>query len=141
MNTRLTPSKTISRSTHKVVANFTNGFAQHVIELDDGTVLFINYHETEVEVVKTEPLTDPSVEVPAIVNATVDNTEFKLINEVAVNSDGLLMTGKENDDYVVVFQNTNSDTLTVLFRSKEYYGINGVAQFASREAETMEKVA
>ena len=70
MNTKLTPSKVISRSTHQVVANFTNGFAQNVIELDDGTVLFINYGTTEVEVLKTEPLTDPATQIPAIVNAT-----------------------------------------------------------------------
>ena len=38
MNTKLTTSKVISRSTHQVVAHFTNGFAQNVIELDDGTV-------------------------------------------------------------------------------------------------------
>lgn len=72
MNNKLTPSKVISRSTHAVVAHFTNGFAQNVIELDDGTVLFINYGTTEVEVVKTVPLTDPATEIPAIVNATPD---------------------------------------------------------------------
>ena len=70
MNTKLTPSKVISRSTHEVVANFYNGFAQNVIELDDGTVLYISYHGDKVEIVKTVPMTDPSVEVPAIVNAT-----------------------------------------------------------------------
>lgn len=70
MNNKLTPSKVISRSTHQVVANFTNGFAQNVIELDDGTVLYISYSGTEVEVVKTVPMVDPSIEVPAIVNAT-----------------------------------------------------------------------
>lgn len=70
MNNKLTPSKVISRSTHKVVANFTNGFAQKVIELDDGTVLYISYGTTEVEVVKTEPLTNPATQIPAIVNAT-----------------------------------------------------------------------
>lgn len=72
MNNKLTPSKVISRSTHQVVANFTNGFAQNVIELDDGTVLYISYSGTEVEVVKTVPMVDPATEVPAIVNATPD---------------------------------------------------------------------
>lgn len=75
MNTKLTPSKTISRSTHQVVANFTNGFAQNVIELDDGTILFISYSGDQVEIVKTEPLTDPSVDVPTIVNATSDDED------------------------------------------------------------------
>jgi hypothetical protein len=75
MNNKLTPSKVISRSTHKVVANFTNGFAQNVIELDDGTVLYISYSGDSVEVVKTEPMTDPSVEVPAIVNATSEDDD------------------------------------------------------------------
>jgi hypothetical protein len=69
-NTKLTPSKVVSRSTHKVVAHFTNGFAQNVIELDNGTVLYISYHTTEVEIVETVPMVDPSIEVPAIVNAT-----------------------------------------------------------------------
>ena len=68
-NTKLTPAKVLSRSTHKVVAHFTNGFAQNVIELDDGTVLFINYHTTEVEVVKTQPFTDPAAEIPALINS------------------------------------------------------------------------
>lgn len=72
MNNQLTPSKVISRSTHKVVANFTNGFAQNVIELDDGTVLYINYGGTEVEVVKTQPLNDVAMDVQNIVNSTDD---------------------------------------------------------------------
>ena len=72
MNNQPTPSKVTIRSTHAVVAHFTNGFAQNVIELDDGTVLYINYDTTEVEVVKTVPLTDLATEIPAIVNATPD---------------------------------------------------------------------
>jgi hypothetical protein len=70
MNTRLTPSKVTSTKTLAVVANFTNGFAQNVIELEDGTVLYINYSGTEVTIQQTTPLTDLSVEVPQIVNAT-----------------------------------------------------------------------
>lgn len=73
MNTKLTTSKVTSRSTHKVVANFTNGFAQNVIELDDGTALYISYDGTEVEVLKTVPMTDPTTEILAIVNASKED--------------------------------------------------------------------
>ena len=75
MNTKLTPSKVVSEKTLKVTANFTNGFAQNVIELEDGTVLFINYGTTEVTVKKTVPFTDPATEIPALVNATDEDAE------------------------------------------------------------------
>lgn len=71
MNNKLTPSQVLSRSSHKVVANFTNGFAQNVIELDNGMVLFISYDGTEVEITQTTPLDmdDPQA-ISKIVNAT-----------------------------------------------------------------------
>lgn len=52
-------NKVTERKTLKVVNSFTNGFAQNVIELEDGTMLMINYGQTEVEVLKTEPLETP----------------------------------------------------------------------------------
>lgn len=70
MQTKLRPGKTISRKQYKVVANFTNGFAQNVLELEDGTLIFISYGGDEVRIEKRELLTDPVNQIPAIVNST-----------------------------------------------------------------------
>jgi hypothetical protein len=71
MNNKLTPSKVISEKTLRVVANFTNGFAQNVIELEDGTVLFISYSGDEVKVQQTTPIDmDDPTAISKIVNAT-----------------------------------------------------------------------
>lgn len=67
--------KTVSTKELEVVANFTNGFAEHVMELSDGTLIFIGYNEDRVKIVERELLTDPSTEVPAIVNATDEESE------------------------------------------------------------------
>lgn len=76
MKTSLTPSKVTSEKTLAVVANFTNGFAQNVIELEDGTVLFINYSGTEVTIKQTTPLNlDNPTEITDIVNATDEDAE------------------------------------------------------------------
>lgn len=72
MKTTLTPSRVTSTKTLNVVANFTNGFAQNVIELEDGTVLYINYSGTEVTVQQTVPMQDVAMEVQAIVNTAVE---------------------------------------------------------------------
>lgn len=70
--TTIRPGKTISTKELKVVANFTNGFAEHVLELSDGTLIFISYSQDRVQIVERELIADPSVEVPKIVNATED---------------------------------------------------------------------
>lgn len=54
-----TINKVTSRKVLKIVRSFTNGFAQQVYELEDGTMLFIDYHETKVEIVATKPLSNP----------------------------------------------------------------------------------
>ena len=68
MQNKLSPAKVISRKTLKVEANFTNGFAQNVIALEDGTRLFIDYSGDSVTVEKTEPLNDPQ-EITSLVNS------------------------------------------------------------------------
>lgn len=73
MNNRLTPSTVTSTKTLAVVANFTNGFAQNVIELEDGTVLFINYSGKEVTINQTKPMVDVPMEVQATVNAAAED--------------------------------------------------------------------
>ena len=77
MNTKLTPSKVISEKTLAVVANFTNGFAQNVIELEDGTVLFISYSGDQVKVQQTVPLDQENMqaEIAAIVNSSDEDAE------------------------------------------------------------------
>ncbi len=75
MNTKLTPSKVTSEKTLAVVANFTNGFAENVIELEDGTVLYISYSGDSVRVQQTTPLQDVAMEVQQIVNASDDSQE------------------------------------------------------------------
>lgn len=76
MNNKLTPSKVVSTKTLKVVANFTNGFAQNVLELEDGTVLFISYSGDQVTINETTPLNmDDPTEITNIVNATDEDAE------------------------------------------------------------------
>lgn len=76
MNTTIRAGKTISTKELAVVANFTNGFAENVLELSDGTLISISYHGDRVKIVERELLTNPASQVPAIVNATeVDDDE------------------------------------------------------------------
>lgn len=70
MNTTIRAGKTINTKELEVVANFTNGFAENVLELSDGTLIFISYHRDRVRIIERELLTDPSVQIPQIVNAT-----------------------------------------------------------------------
>lgn len=72
MKNTLTLSKVIGESTYKVIANFTNGFAQNVIELEDGTVLFISYDGSEVTMKKTMPITTDE-EFMQIINSTEED--------------------------------------------------------------------
>jgi hypothetical protein len=67
-------NKVISRKTLKVVKSFTNGFAQQVLWLEDGTQLYISFDDTEVEVLQTEPINDPQ-EITDIINSTPDEEE------------------------------------------------------------------
>jgi len=70
MKTSLLPTKTISTKELKVIAHFANGFAETVYQLSDGTAIFISYHNDRVRIVEGELLTNPSVQIPQIVNAT-----------------------------------------------------------------------
>lgn len=69
MNTSIRAGKTISTKELAVVANFTNGFAENVLELSDGTLIYIAYSGDRVRIVERELLTDPSVQVPQIINS------------------------------------------------------------------------
>lgn len=71
MNTKLTPSKVIGETTLKVRANFTNGFAENVLELEDGTLLFISYDGSRVTMKKTIPITPD--EIMELVNSTEED--------------------------------------------------------------------
>lgn len=75
MKTTIRPGKTISTKELEVVANFTNGFAENCLELSDGTLVFISYHGDRVRIIERELLTDPSVQIPQIVNATPEDAE------------------------------------------------------------------
>lgn len=70
MNTTLRSGINKKYTTHKVVANFTNIFAQNVLELEDGTLIIINYGGTEVEIVERELVEFPETQIPALINAT-----------------------------------------------------------------------
>lgn len=48
--------KVTSRKQFAITKAFTNGFAQQVYELADGRMLFIDYHETMIEIVETTPI-------------------------------------------------------------------------------------
>lgn len=75
MKTTIRPGKTISTKELEVVANFTNGFAENVLELSDGTLIFISYGSDSVRIIERELLTDPAVQIPQIVNATPEDAE------------------------------------------------------------------
>ena len=51
MKTSIRAGKTIATKKLKVVANFTNGFAENVLELSDGTLIFIAYSGESVRIV------------------------------------------------------------------------------------------
>lgn len=75
MNTTIRAGKTISTKELAVVANFTNGFAENCLELSDGTLVYISYSGDRVRIVERELMTDPATEVPALVNATEDDSD------------------------------------------------------------------
>lgn len=62
-----------SRETLRVKEVFTNGFAQTVYRLEDGTELFISYSQDEVEIVRTDPTPLEPHEVMSIVNSTEED--------------------------------------------------------------------
>jgi len=43
-------SNNIVAERQKIIKSFTNGFAQQVYELEDGTKLYINYSQDEIEI-------------------------------------------------------------------------------------------
>jgi len=49
-------NKVTGRKSVKIVKTFTNGFAQKVYILEDGTYLFVDYPETEITIETTEPI-------------------------------------------------------------------------------------
>lgn len=65
------PGKTISTKELAVTANFTNGFAEHVMELTDGTLIYISYNEDRVRIVERELIKDPQ-EITNVINSTPD---------------------------------------------------------------------
>jgi len=69
MKTTMRPGKTVSTKELAVVASFTNGFAENVLELSDGTLIFISYNSDRVKIVERELLTDPATQIPALVNS------------------------------------------------------------------------
>ena len=75
MNTSIRAGKTISTKELAVVANFHNGFAENVLELSDGTLIYIAYSGDRVRIVERELLTDPSVQVPQIINSLQEESE------------------------------------------------------------------
>lgn len=73
MKTSIRPGKTLSTKELKVIAHFSNGFAEDTYELSDGTLIYISYHSDRVRIVERELMTDPAAEVPAIVNASQED--------------------------------------------------------------------
>lgn len=63
-------NKVLSRETVAVVETFTNGFAQKVIKLENGLHIYLNYSETEAELVTVDPRDLDPQEVTNIINAT-----------------------------------------------------------------------
>lgn len=48
-----TMRKITKRETLTIVESFTNGFAQNVLKLSDGRILFIGYDQKEIEICET----------------------------------------------------------------------------------------
>lgn len=67
-------SKVISRETLAITESFTNGFAQQVYKLEDGTVLYLDYDRTRIEIVKTEELETPDDEI-RFINSLPDDEQ------------------------------------------------------------------
>ena len=72
ISTKMRPGKTISTKELAVVANFTNGFAENVIELSDGTLIFISYGTESVRIVERELL---DMEDPLAIQRVVNSTQ------------------------------------------------------------------
>lgn len=70
LSNKIRAGKTISTKELAVVANFTNGFAENVIELSDGTLIYTSFSGDSVRIVERELLTDVPMQVQNIVNST-----------------------------------------------------------------------
>lgn len=74
MNTSIRAGKTKSTKELKVMAHFSNGFAETVYELSDGTLIFISYHNDRVRIVERELLsedfTEQAIQIQNIINST-----------------------------------------------------------------------
>lgn len=70
---KIRAGKTISTKELAVVASFTNGFAEHVLELTDGTLIFISYHEDRVKIVERELLGDDPQAIQNVINSTPED--------------------------------------------------------------------
>ena len=62
--------KVTSRETVAITETFTNGFAQKVIKLENGLHIYINYGETEVELVQHDTTPLEPQEITDIINNT-----------------------------------------------------------------------
>lgn len=74
MNTSIRSGLTISSKKLEVVANFTNGFAQNMIELSDGTLIVIDYGGDCVEIIERK-LTDDPQEIVNAINSLPEDGE------------------------------------------------------------------
>lgn len=73
MKTTIRPGKTISTKELKVVASFTNGFAENVLELSDGTLVYLSYSGDRVRIVERELVSEDSW--PMTVQSVVNSSE------------------------------------------------------------------
>lgn len=73
MNTSIRAGKTVSTKELAVVANFTNGFAENVIELSDGTLIYIAYSGESVRIVERELIGDDPMAIQNVINSTEES--------------------------------------------------------------------
>lgn len=66
------PGKTISTKELEVAAHFSNGFAESVYELSDGTLIFISFNSDRVRIVERELIGDDPMAIQNIINSTND---------------------------------------------------------------------
>lgn len=70
ISNKIRAGKTISTKELAVVANFTNGFAENVIELSDGTLIYTSYGGDSVRIVERELIGDDPIAIQNIINST-----------------------------------------------------------------------
>lgn len=70
ISNKIRAGKTISTKELAVVAHFTNGFAEDVIELSDGTLIFKSFSGDSVRIVERELIGDDPMAIQNIVNST-----------------------------------------------------------------------